>query len=190
MPHCCAIDLVPFNPRKLHFGSLATSSKPVRVRRSDHRHNRSRVAQDPCNHNRFPADIPFFCNAFDEGGCFANPRFGVRPGRLPGEHSLRKRSPGLERDPVQPAIFDDSFARITILRTLHVGMDCRIMKHGMNWIIFYLIHDDRLIDKGSQQLDLCRRMVADSEAPHLSRPVQEIEGLRDFLRSVSDLPKQ
>src|SRR5262249_35010812 len=75
-----------------------------------------------------------------------------------------------------------SFAGVTILRTLHVGMDRRIMKHGMNWIIFYLIHDDRLIDKGSQQFDLCRRMVADSEAAYLSRPMQEIEGLRDFLR--------
>jgi AraC-like DNA-binding protein len=76
--HCCATDLVPFNPRKLHFSSLAASSKPVRVRCSDHRHNPSRMTQNPCNRNRFPADIPFSGNRFDEGGRFADPRVGVR----------------------------------------------------------------------------------------------------------------
>src|ERR1700746_1796658 len=61
-------------------------------------------------------------------------------------------------------------------------MDCRVMKHGMDRIIFDLIYDDRLIDKGAEQFDLSRGMVTDPEPAHLACPMQKIECLCASLR--------
>src|SRR5437867_2919775 len=82
---------------------------------------------------------------------------------FPGQCSLCKGSPGLQLNTVDPAIFNNALAGIPIERTPHVSVNCCIVEHSVNRVIFDLVHNDRFINKGSQQLDLCWRMVADPE---------------------------
>jgi hypothetical protein len=99
-----------------------------------------------------------------------------------GKHSLRKRSPGLERDSMQPTIFNQSFTGIPKVWVFHVNVDGRIVKHRAKRIIFDLIHYQRLFDRRFQQLDLGRGMVAHAEVSDLACPIQAIDGLCDFRR--------
>src|SRR6202007_1298111 len=79
------------------------------------------------------------------------------------------------------------------MRTLHVGVNCRIVEHGVNWVIFDLVHKDWLINKRSEQFDLRWRMVADPEFSNFACSLQTIESLSNLLRldkRVGSMQKQ
>jgi hypothetical protein len=46
----------------------------------------------------------------------------------------------------------------------------------------HLVRDERLLDRGLEELDLRRRVVRDAEVPDLARRLQGVERGRDLLR--------